>query len=78
MERFGHEIFDRHSYENSMKRAIRLNRGFAPYQLVIALSDEQADVLADFADLRGEDRQDEVKLCEAVKTIIEALAEKEA
>jgi len=75
----GQEIFDQNDYANSMRRAGRLMSGHKPYLLLVEVSDETASALADYADLKGSDRNNEACLSKALdgllKTIFEACEE---
>lgn len=71
----GQEVFDQTSFENSMRRAGRMMSGHAPYLLMNEVSDETANTLADYADLRGNDRTSEAELSAALDSLLSTIIE---
>ena len=54
------------------ERATRMAQGCAPFEIVLGLSQEQADILADFLGLENEDRDDAARLSESIRQFVEA------
>ena len=69
--KLGYEIHNPLGYERAMKKALRVQRGWPAYELVIYVSENHAEFLADYAKLQAADRSDETKLSAALLSFLE-------
>ena len=69
--KLGYEIHNPLGYERAMKKALRIQRGWPAYELVVHVSEKHAEFLADYAKLQAADRSDEAKLSAALLSFLE-------
>jgi hypothetical protein len=70
-----YETFNVNSHQNQMKKALRAMRGYPYFQFQVTGGEAEAEFLADFSSLTGDDRNDETKLSAALEKLLKMAME---